>query len=244
VQIGHERAEEARAAMIELFPEGFEEVDRSTGVELAAYTDSAGEERVWHVFSGARTTEVADGWEDRWRTFHRPVRVGRLWVGPPWEAPPGDALAVVIDPGRAFGTGAHPTTRLCLELLQELRPGSLLDVGSGSGVLSVAAALLGHAPVTGVDVEVASVEATIENAARNGVEVDARLVGAADALPAADAAVANISIDAVNGLAGRLEVAALVTSGYLASERPRLSGYRPETRRERDGWAADLHLHL
>src|SRR5207253_10473172 len=116
VQIGPERAEEARAAMIELFPEGFEEVESDSGVELAAYTDSAGEERGWHVFAGARSSEVDDGREDRWRTFHRPVRVGRLWVGPPWETPPGDALPVVIDPGRAFGTGAHPTTRLCLEL--------------------------------------------------------------------------------------------------------------------------------
>ena len=90
------------------------------------------------MFGMGDAADVEDGWEDRWRKFHRPVRVGRLWVGPPWETPPADALAVVIDPGRAFGTGAHPTTQLCLELLQELEPGSLLDVGCGSGVLSVA----------------------------------------------------------------------------------------------------------
>jgi Ribosomal protein L11 methylase len=57
------------------------------GVELAAYTDAQGEERLWHVFGGARAVDVADGWEDRWRTFHHPVQVGRLWVGPPWETP-------------------------------------------------------------------------------------------------------------------------------------------------------------
>jgi ribosomal protein L11 methyltransferase len=244
VQIGHGRAEEARAAMIELFPEGFEEVDRDGGVELAAYTDSAGEERVWHVFSGAQSTQVDDGWEDRWRTFHRPVRVGRLWVGPPWEEPPGDAVAVVVDPGRAFGTGAHPTTQLCLELLQELPSGSLLDVGCGSGVLAVAAALLGHKPVLAVDVEEASIAATLENAARNGVEVDAWLVTPDETLPQANAAVANISLAAVLALPARLAAPTLVTSGYLASERPALTGYAIAERRERAGWAADLHRGL
>jgi ribosomal protein L11 methyltransferase len=241
VQIGHDRAEEARATMIELFPQGFEEVDRATGVELAAYTDSAGEERIWHVFSGAQASDVEDGWEDRWRTFHHPVRVGRLWVGPPWEKPPHDALAVVIDPGRAFGTGAHPTTQLCLELMQELPGGSLLDVGCGSGVLAVAAALLGYGPAIAVDVESASIDATRENAARNGIALDARLVTTDERLPGADAAVANISIEAVRALPARLAARRLITSGYLASERPVLTGYTIAERRERDGWAADLH---
>ena len=90
-----------------------------------------------------------EGWEDRWRDFHHGVVVGRFWVGPPWEEAPAGVEAIVIDPGRAFGTGAHPTTRLTLELLQELEPGSLLDVGCGSGVLSIAAAKLGFAPVVG-----------------------------------------------------------------------------------------------
>ena len=139
--------------MLELFPEGFEEVDRPQGVELAAYTDAGGEERLWHFFGGARADDVEAGWEDRWRAFHQPVRVGALWIGPPWETPPGDALAVVVDPGRAFGTGSHATTQLCLQFLQELERGSLLDVGCGSGVLSIAAALLGFAPVVGVDIE-------------------------------------------------------------------------------------------
>ena len=91
--------------MVELFPEGFEERDLSDGVELAAYTDAGGEERLWAAFGTVTAANVDAGWEQRWRDFHRPVRIGRVWIGPPWEEPPGDAIAVVIDPGRAFGTG-------------------------------------------------------------------------------------------------------------------------------------------
>jgi ribosomal protein L11 methyltransferase len=226
--------------MIELFPQGFEEVDRPDGVELAAYTDSAGEERVWGFFTGVRTVDVEGGWEDKWRAFHRPVRVGRLWVGPPWESPHDDALAVVIDPGRAFGTGSHPTTQLCLAALQELEPQSLLDVGCGSGVLSVAAALLGFAPIVAIDVEAPSVEATRANADANGVVLDVRLVGPGDSVPRADVVVANISLESVEALISRIDCRSLVTSGYLASATPVLPGFEHVARRTLDGWACDV----
>ena len=229
--------------MIELFPHGFEEHDDRHGVELAAYTDASGEERLWHAFGAVQAQDVEDGWEDRWRRFHRPARIGRLWVGPPWEEPDADAIAVVIDPGRAFGTGTHPTTRLCLELLDELAPTSLLDVGCGSGVLSIAAAKLGFAPVTAIDVEAQAIEATELNAAANGVEIEAALADALQGtLPAADTTVANITLEAVETLGSSLRSSCAITSGYLASDSPGLRGYRAEKRRERDGWAADLHI--
>jgi ribosomal protein L11 methyltransferase len=227
--------------MIELFPEGFEEVDRPGGVELAAYTDPAGEERIWAFFGGARGADVEGGWEERWRAFNRPVRVGRLWVGPTWEEPPPDALPLVVDPGRAFGTGSHPTTRLCLELLQGLEPGPLLDVGCGSGVLAIAAVLLGYAPVVAVDVDAPALEATRENARRNGVDLDVRLVEPDEVLPDLPVAVANISLGAVEALPSRLHAGLLLTSGYMLSDEPRLAGYDRVARRTLDGWAADVH---
>jgi ribosomal protein L11 methyltransferase len=226
--------------MVELFPEGFEEVDRAQGVELVAYTDAAGEERMWAFFGNGRAADVDDGWEDRWRAFHRPVRVGRLWVGPPWEPSDDDMLAVVIDPGRAFGTGSHQTTQLCLAALQVLEPQALLDVGCGSGVLSVAAALLGFGPIVAVDVEPPSIDATRANAIANGVELDARLVGDRDSLPAADVVVANISLASVESLPPRIDCTTLITSGYLIAETPALPGFEHVERRTLDGWACDV----
>jgi ribosomal protein L11 methyltransferase len=241
VEVSTERAEDARAIMLELFPGGFEEVERERSVQLAAYTDAQGEERLWHVFGGAHAEDVEDGWEDRWRTFHKPARVGGLWIGPPWETPDDGLLAVVIDPGRAFGTGAHPTTRLCLQLVQEIEPGSLLDIGCGSGVLSIAAALLGFSPVVGVDIEEAAVEATLENARVNGVEVQARHVEADAELPAAEIAIANISLEGIRAVAPRLDVSRVIASGYLADAEPVLDGYEHVERRAIDGWVADLY---
>lgn len=243
VTVPEARSEEARAVMLELFPEGFEEIDGNGGLELAAYTNAAGEERIWQAFGGAASSDVADDWLDRWRQFHRPVRVGGLWIGPPWETPDDDALAVVIDPGRAFGTGGHPTTQLCLQLLQREERGSVLDVGCGSGVLAIAAARLGFGPVRAFDFDPQAVEATARNAADNGVAIDVRQADLRDGeLPDGDLAVANIAADAVLALAPSLRSPRVITSGYLVSDEVELPGYRHERRVQEGGWAADLHV--
>ena len=147
----------------------------------------------------------------------------------------------MIEPGRAFGTGSHATTRLCLQLLAELPRGSLLDVGCGSGVIAVSAAKLGFRPVYAVDLDPESVLATRRNAQANGVAVEAARADALrDPLPRADTVVANIADAAVAALAPRVAGPRLLTSGYLASDRPAPAGFRRLRRREAEGWAADL----
>ena len=227
--------------MLELFPGGFEEIDHPDGVELVAYTDASGEERMWHAFGQTASADVSAGWEERWREFHKPVRVGPLWIGPPWIDPPADATAVVIEPARAFGTGAHPTTRLAVELLLEVERGAVLDVGCVSGVLSIAAAKLGFAPVIAVDVEDAAVDAARANAAANGVEIEVSRADATTAeFPSADVAIANITRELVETVAPRLRCQLLISSGYLVSDEPSLDGYSHKRRVMSDGWAADL----
>ena len=227
--------------MLELFPEGFEESETPDYLELAAYTDAEGEQRLRAACDGIVSLPVEPDWADRWRVFHRPVLVGPLWVGPPWdEAPPGP-VAVVIDPGRAFGTGAHATTRLCLQLLTANPAGSLLDVGCGSGVLAIAGAKLGCDPVVALDDDPAAVAAARANAARNGVSIEVREADAfAGPLPAADSVVANLTLALVEGLAQRLSSPRLIASGYLESDEPDLPGFRPRERLTVDGWAADV----
>jgi len=186
-------------------------------------------------FDVVEVEDVSEGWEDSWRAFHHGITVGRLWVGPPWEEPPPGAVPVVVDPGRAFGTGAHPTTRLCLELLQDVEPASLVDVGCGSGVLSIAAAKLGFSPVAALDLDEVALEVTAANAAVNGVEVE--LVTEP---PRAELAVMNIALDVVEGILPTLPVPRAITSGYLDRDTPNAAGWVSVERCVRDGWAADL----
>jgi ribosomal protein L11 methyltransferase len=234
-----EAGEEARARMLELFPGGFEEAGDDP-LELAAYTDEGGEARARAAFDRVESRPVEPGWEDRWREFHRPVRIGPLWIGPPWETPDPNALAIVIDPGQAFGTGAHATTRLCLELLLELEPASLVDLGCGSGVLAIAAAKLGFDPVTALDADPVAVEAAVANARVNGVRITVEQADVlADELPEAGVAVANIEFAAVEALAGRVLAPVLLTAGYLAADSLAPARWRSTARLERDGWAAD-----
>jgi len=214
------------ALLLHLFPEGVEELD-------GAYAVYAEEPPIG--FDAVAVDDVQGGWEDAWREFHHGVVIGSLWVGPPWEFAPPGTTPVTIDPGRAFGTGAHPTTRLCLELLQEVEATSLLDVGCGSGVLSIAAATLGFAPVGAFDLDEVALETTAENAAANGVAIDLL-----DELRPAELAVMNIALDVVEGLLPKVPVERAITSGYLERDEPRVAGWQRVARRVRDGWAADL----
>ena len=241
MRVPPERAEEARAELLGFATHGFEERDLPGELELAVYGGLEVEEALRASFGEVSSERVEPGWEDNWRTFHRPVEIGRLWVGPPWEEAREGLLPVVIDPGRAFGTGAHPTTRLCLELLQELEPASLLDVGCGSGVLAIAAAKLGFAPITALDNDPEAIEATLASAEANGVSLDVRLADVlADSPPPAEVAVCNISFPFMEALAPRLECKTLLASGFLVSDELRLDGYQVVSRYEQLEWAAVL----
>ncbi|HYI19754.1 MAG TPA: 50S ribosomal protein L11 methyltransferase [Solirubrobacteraceae bacterium] len=181
VRVARAQAEAVLAELLELAPGGLEE--REVGEEAVEYVlygapgelPDVGEVRAaaGAALVNVSTSEIPDDWSERWKSFHRPVDVSwrfrRLRVRPPWEPPlEREGIDLVIDPGQAFGTGAHHTTRLCLALLLELEPaGALADWGCGTGVLAIAAARLGWAPVLACDWEAASVAATAENAAVN-----------------------------------------------------------------------------
>jgi ribosomal protein L11 methyltransferase len=240
IRLTRDQVEEAAARVLELVPEGLEELDRDGEIELAVYVDEARARLLRAAFADVTASPVEPGWEDAWRRFHRPVVAGGVWIGPPWERPPGALASVIVDPGRAFGTGAHPTTRLCIEHLARLERASLLDVGCGSGVVALAGARLGYRPIVAVDSDPVAISCTRENAARNGVVLDARVLDAlADELPPAGVAVVNILRPVVETVLARLDARLAVTSGYLVGETPVAAGWIAVSRLELDGWAAD-----
>jgi ribosomal protein L11 methyltransferase len=150
------------------------------GPDAAEQVEST-ERALWHLQAfglrpvgelRVRAVDDAD-WAERWKEHYTVQRIGRVAIVPSWadhEAADGEAT-VVLDPGMAFGTGLHPTTRGCLELLQRVSPmpARVLDVGCGSGILALAALRLGAAAAVGFDTDPGAVTATRENGARNGV---------------------------------------------------------------------------
>jgi ribosomal protein L11 methyltransferase len=267
VRVRREQAELVLAELLELAPSGVEEVSVGSGevIEYAVY-GAPGELPALPELTAAaggalvevRSTEVADDWDRRWREFHRPLVLsdGRLVVRPPWEAIFGAEVELVIDPGQAFGTGAHATTRLCLELMLGLpASGELLDLGCGSGVLAIAAARLGWGPVVAVDFDPVAVEASRANARVNGVSIDVRRHDLrTDPVVVAPTVAANLLRPLLLGWVGRLEgVSALpervIASGLLVGEADEVAaafarvGLVESERRESGDWAALLLHH-
>ncbi len=255
-------AEQVLAALLELAPSGVEQVDGEGWVEFAVYGApgelpelDAGEAEVGGVRVTVSGREVSDDWAERWKRFHAPVLIrDRLYLRPPWERAavrPG-VIDLVIDPGRAFGTGAHATTRLCLELLLELAQergrGSVCDLGCGSGVLAIAAARLGFGPVAAVDADRLAMEATAANARDNGVVIDRveRVNLRERPAPHADVVLANLMRPLLLRVAELMEhrPLALIASGLLEHEADEVAkAFRPLSERRRvssQGWTALL----
>ena len=279
VRVRRADAELVLAELLDLAPGGVEEVDVDLEtVEYAVY-GSPGElpelpdlqAAAGDALVEVRTSEVADDWADRWREFHKPLVLGeRLAVRPPWEPEQGTELDLVIDPGQAFGTGAHATTRLCLELLLDLPPASgsaepggplapgpaaapgAIDLGCGSGVLAIAAAKLGHGPVLALDYDQLAVDATIENAAVNGVSelIETRRFDLRDEpVPAAPLVLANLLRPLLLAWSTTMAGTAhrwIIASGLLEHEAEVVSqaigahGYRERRRLVSGEWAALL----
>jgi ribosomal protein L11 methyltransferase len=265
VRCAPEYADHVMANLLELAPNGLEEERGPGWVEFAIYgppgeVPDLGELRAAAGGSlvDVTTTSVPDDWADRWADFHRPIEVGgRIGVRPSWWEPRDGLIDVVVDPGRAFGTGGHPTTRLSLALLIDLEKagaarGPLADWGTGSGVLAIAAAKLGFSPVIGCDREEASLEAARANAEANEVELALERIDVREEPPPArPTVIANLTRNLLEDCAKHLGQAdqlpqTLICSGMLQSEIDRVAaafaevGLRESRRAVEGEWGALL----
>ena len=202
---------------------------------------------------GELTARVVDDkdWLESWKAEFVPIHVGAFVVRPTWSEPAGDAVELVLDPGMAFGTGLHPTTQQCLEALSTLplEGKSVLDVGTGSGILAIAAAKRGASPVVAVDTDTLAVDAARENAVGNGVAIPVGVGSAADVPGRFEVVIANIVSPVLQRIAPHL-AARLASDGTLllagitapaeTATREAFSHVRLEVldRNERDDWVA------
>jgi ribosomal protein L11 methyltransferase len=160
-----------------------------------------------------------EDWLEAWKATLTPIRIGRFLVRPTWsDARQDGAITIALDPGMAFGTGLHPTTQQCLEAVSylDLEGLRVLDVGTGSGILGIAAAKRGAREVIGVDTDPLAVRAARENADANGVAIDARIGSAADVDGTFDVVLANLVGPVLVQVAPHLR-ARLQTSGSLVA---------------------------
>ncbi len=220
---------------------------------LAADTDLPALLAALELPAGSRyevETVAEQDWVRLTQSQFEPIRISdRLWIVPSWHAAPDpQAICLVLDPGLAFGTGSHPTTRLCLTWLEaNLQPGqTLLDYGCGSGILAIAAARLGAARVVGVDIDPQAVQAARDNAARNQVAIDCMLP---QALPAGayDVLVANILTNPLKALmpllAGHVRPGGhIVLAGILTAQADEVmaiyqSAFAMRHEADAEGWA-------
>jgi ribosomal protein L11 methyltransferase len=196
---------------------------------------------------------IADqDWERSWMDNFQPMRFGqRLWIVPSWHAAPEpEAVNLLLDPGLAFGTGTHPTTALCLEWLdgQDLQGCTVLDFGCGSGILAIAALLLGAPQAVGTDIDPQALEASRDNASRNGIEPARFPVYLPADLPQqqADVVVANILAGPLVALAPQITSLVksggrLALSGILAEQAEEVraayaDAFRLDPTAVKDGW--------
>ncbi len=212
-------------------------------------------------YRGAGRVEISsvaeEDWRDCWKQYFKPARISRRFtVKPSWEeyiAEDPDEKIIEIDPGQAFGTGTHPTTTLCLKLLEDyLKPGEsrVLDVGCGSGILSVGASLLGAKRVLGVEIDPVACAVARENAARNGVSVEIREGDLVEGVEErADVVLANLMADLVLRLADSVprvmaEGSVFISSGILlekeetVAEGLKAKGFVIERIEEEGDWCA------
>jgi ribosomal protein L11 methyltransferase len=195
---------------------------------------------------------LCEDWSESWKSQVRSSQMGRIWVGPPWrtgDAAPG-SVRIVIEPKMAFGTGDHPTTQLCLEALDQYltpRPGqSVLDVGTGSGVLAIAARKLGAGRVRGVDTDSRAIELAAENCALNEAEqIELSTTPVESIAERFDIVVANIFANELIQLAPHFRRIArqhLVLSGILVEQAAEVAaaycnfGFAPARTHMRGDW--------
>jgi ribosomal protein L11 methyltransferase len=250
--------EEVLDGLLPLLPQGVHPTELADGVELAIYGDELPERHELEALAGDALLafdqqDAPDDRAERRRRFGRTWEVAGRLVVRPSDAPPARAglPELVIDsPAGAFGTGAHPTTRMCLELLLDIEPGGpFADLGCGAGVLAIAAARLGWAPVFAVDHEPRSVEATARNAERNGVALEAlQLDLLAVTPPPAPTIAANVPPAIHRRIAERLSPAVVhvIVSGVIGSDLDDVlaaysqAGLAPIDERGGSGWRAVL----